>query len=101
YRLYTGDVTRTFPVNGRFSPEQRAIYGLCLEAQKEAIAVARPGNSFVGVHDRALAVIVDGLIALGLLEGPAAQAIEKETYKTFFMHKTSHWLGMDVHDVGR
>ncbi len=98
---FTGDCTRTFPVNGRFSPEQRAVYEVVLESQKAGTEAVRPGNTFMDVHNTSLRVIVDGLIRLGLLEGPAETAIEKETYKPFFMHRTSHWLGMDVHDAGR
>ncbi|MBI2945229.1 MAG: aminopeptidase P N-terminal domain-containing protein [Candidatus Wallbacteria bacterium] len=99
--LYTGDCTRTFPVDGRFTPEQRALYGLCLDAQKEAIRAAVPGARFADVHRTSVEVIVHGLVELGLLAGPVDEAIEKETYKSLFMHKTSHWLGMDVHDAGR
>ncbi|MCA9520228.1 MAG: aminopeptidase P N-terminal domain-containing protein [Myxococcales bacterium] len=97
---YCGDITRTFPVGGRFSDEQRAIYQLVLDAQKAAIAVVRPGLPWDGVHQAALEVLVDGLIALGLLGGTREEALESGSYKAYYMHKTGHWLGLDVHDVG-
>jgi Xaa-Pro aminopeptidase len=97
---YASDVTRTFPVNGAFSAEQRALYEIVLAAQERAIDHVRPGVSFVSVHEQALEVLCDGLVRLGLLAGPVPEAIEKETYKRFYMHRTSHWLGLDVHDCG-
>jgi Xaa-Pro aminopeptidase len=97
---YASDVTRTFPVNGRFSAEQRAVYEVVLAAQLAAIEHVRPGVSFVSVHERALEVLCAGLVRLGLLGGTAREVIEKETYRRFYMHRTSHWLGLDVHDCG-
>jgi Xaa-Pro aminopeptidase len=97
---YASDVTRTFPVNGTFGAEQRALYEIVLEAQMRAIEHVTPGVSFVSVHERALEVLCNGLVRLGLLAGTAREAIEKETYKRFYMHRTSHWLGLDVHDCG-
>jgi Xaa-Pro aminopeptidase len=101
WECFSGDITRTFPVNGRFSREQADVYQVVLDAQLAAIDQVRPGNSFQAVHDTAVRALADGLIRLGLIEGPLETAIEKETYKPFYMHKTSHWLGLDVHDVGR
>jgi Xaa-Pro aminopeptidase len=97
---YASDVTRTFPVNGRFSPDQRAIYEIVLEAQERAIEKARPGATLDDVHVASAEVITRGLIGLGLVEGPFEDAMKEQRYKTFYMHKCSHWLGMDVHDVG-
>jgi Xaa-Pro aminopeptidase len=97
---YASDVTRTFPVNGRFSPEQRSIYAVVLEAQLRAIEHVRAGVTFVSVHERALEVLCTGLVRLGLLAGTVKEVVEKETYKRFYMHRTSHWLGLDVHDCG-
>jgi Xaa-Pro aminopeptidase len=101
YDLFSGDITRTFPANGRFTRAQRSIYDTVLEAQKEVISMVRPGVSFMALHDRAVEVITDGLIDLGLLLGDRAENIESGNYRKFFMHRTGHWLGMDVHDVGR
>jgi Xaa-Pro aminopeptidase len=101
FGYFTGDVTRTYPVNGRFSPEQKAIYEIVLEAQKTAIQMVRPGNTFMQVHEVATEILTSGLVSLGLLKGTSKENIEKEEYKKYFMHRTSHWLGMDVHDVGK
>lgn len=101
FGYYASDVTRTFPVSGRFSAEQRAVYEVVLQAQLAAIAAAVPGSTLETIHDRAVEVIVDGLLALGLLAGERQGLIERGDYKKFYMHRTSHWLGMDVHDVGR
>jgi Xaa-Pro aminopeptidase len=100
FDYYACDVTRTFPVNGRFSPSQRAIYDVVLAAQLAAIEAVRPGVTLPDVHQRALEVLVDGLVTLGLIEGPVSDALQQERYKPYYMHRTSHWLGMDVHDVG-
>ncbi|MBL8259458.1 MAG: Xaa-Pro aminopeptidase [Candidatus Competibacteraceae bacterium] len=97
---YASDITRSFPVNGRFSGEQRAVYELVLAAQKAAIAKVRPGGHFNEPHEAAVRVLTEGLIELGLLQGEADELIESEGYKPFYMHRTGHWLGMDVHDVG-
>lgn len=97
---YASDITRTFPANGQFSPEQAALYQLVLDAQLAAIDQVKAGNHWQQPHDAAVAVLVDGLLALGLLQGEADDCIEQGTYRRFYMHKTGHWLGMDVHDVG-
>ena len=97
---YASDVTRTFPVSGTFTAAQRVIYQLVLDAQLAAIAAVRPGATLPGLHSVALEVLVAGLVGLGILEGPVAAAIASEAYKPYYMHRTSHWLGMDVHDVG-
>jgi Xaa-Pro aminopeptidase len=101
YDYYAADITRTFPVNGKFSPEQKTIYELVLAAQEAAIATIRPGATWIAPHDAAVRVIATGLLELGLLEGKLDVLIEEETYKRFYMHRTCHWLGMDVHDVGQ
>jgi Xaa-Pro aminopeptidase len=100
YNCYASDITRTIPVNGRYSPEQRAIYQLVLDAQLAAIAEARPGRHWNDVHDAAVKTITAGLIKLGLLKGSLAKNLKDERYKEFYMHKTGHWIGLDVHDVG-
>ena len=97
---YASDITRTFPVNGRFSEPQRQLYQLVLDAQHAAIAKVRAGNHWNDPHDAAVRVITRGLLKLGLLKGTLANALKKESYKKFYMHRTGHWLGMDVHDVG-
>jgi len=100
---YASDITRTFPVGGRFSEPQRALYELVLKAQRAAIDQVRPGNRWSAPHKAALKVLTRGLVELGLLAGSAkdvAKLIKEEKYKPFFMHRTGHWLGMDVHDVG-
>lgn len=98
---YTADVTRTFPVSGRFSPEQRALYDIVLEAQEEGIRRVRPGASFQAAHDAAVEVLTEGCRRLGLLKGSLKRLIKTGAYRTYYMHRTSHWLGMDVHDAGR
>ena len=98
---YASDITRTFPVNGKFSSAQKEIYQLVLSAQKAAIEKVKVGHFFDDPHKEALKIIIDGLIDLGVLIGSRDQVYEKELYKTFFMHRTSHWLGLDVHDVGK
>jgi Xaa-Pro aminopeptidase len=100
YDFYASDITRTFPVNGRFTPAQRAVYEVVLAAQHAAIAKARPGNHWNEPHEAAVRVITQGLVKLGLLKGKVPKLIKDEAYKKFFMHRTGHWLGMDVHDVG-
>ncbi len=97
---YAADITRTFPVNGKFSPEQKALYEICLQAQLEAIAVAKPGNHWNDPHEATVRVITEGLVKIGLLEGDVNELIKSEAYKEFYMHRAGHWLGMDVHDVG-
>jgi Xaa-Pro aminopeptidase len=98
--FYASDVTRTFPVGGRFTSEQRALYELVLRAEEAALARIRPGATQDEVHDTAVEVLVDGLLALGLLDGTRAEALEQHTYRRFYMHRTGHWLGLDVHDCG-
>ena len=100
YGYYASDVTRTFPVGGRFSRPQREIYELVLESQLAAIAAVRPGVPYTDAHDVAVKVLTAGLVRLGLIAGPVDEAIEQARYKPYYMHRTSHWLGMDVHDVG-
>ncbi len=97
---YNGDITRTFPVNGRFSGEQRALYTLVLAAQEAAVSAVRPGATAEGVHDTAVRVLVEGLVELGLLQGSIDGIIEQGAYRHLYMHRTGHWLGLDVHDVG-
>ena len=100
YQCYASDITRTFPVNGKFSPEQRALYDLVLAAQRAAIDQVRPGKPFGAYHDAAVRTLTAGLIKLGLLKGGIEKNIREQTYRKFYMHKTGHWLGLDVHDVG-
>ena len=100
YQGYAADITRTFPVSGQFSTEQRAIYDLVLEAQRAAIAKVRPGNTWNQPHDATVRVITRGLIKLGLLRGKERELIKAEAYRDFYMHRAGHWLGLDVHDVG-
>ncbi|KXU33938.1 Xaa-Pro aminopeptidase [Ventosimonas gracilis] len=97
---YASDITRTFPVNGRFSREQKAIYELVLKANEAAIACVAPGRHFNEAHETTVRVITEGLIELGLLQGALNELIENEAYRAFYMHRAGHWLGMDVHDVG-
>ena len=100
YDSYCADVTRTLPAGERLEGRARALYEVVLRAQLAAIEVVGPGTEIDTVHQRAVATLVDGLLRLGLVQGSAAEIQEKELYKPFFMHRTSHWLGMDVHDVG-
>lgn len=97
---YASDITRTLPVNGRYSPEQRAIYDIVYEAQQAAIAKTCIGNQWNDPHDAAVRVITRGLKKLGLLDGTLARLLRDEAYREFFMHRTGHWIGIDVHDVG-
>jgi Xaa-Pro aminopeptidase len=97
---YCADVTRTFPIGPRFEARQRALYEIVLDAQLAAIDMIRPGVKFDEVHQRAVEVLCQGLLELKLLSGELAEIREKELYKPFYMHRTSHWLGLDVHDVG-
>jgi Xaa-Pro aminopeptidase len=97
---YASDITRTFPVNGRFSGPQRAVYDLVAAAQAAAIAEVRPGNGWNAPHDAAVQVLAQGFIDLGLCSGSLDEVLEKEHYKQFYMHRTGHWLGLDVHDAG-
>ncbi len=99
-QYYAADVTRTFPVNGRFTVEQRALYEVVLRAQQAAIEQIKPGNHWNQAHDASVRVITEGLVRLGLLRGRVANLIKREAYRGFYMHRVGHWLGMDVHDVG-
>ena len=104
YGLYAGDITRTFPVNGRFSPAQRAVYEIVLAAQEAAIAATRAGASFNAPHEAATRILTEGMLNLGLLDanriGSIDDAIHSGAYRQFYMHRTSHWIGLDVHDCG-
>lgn len=97
---YAADITRTFPVNGRFSPAQKDVYEIVLAAQAAAIAAAKPGHLWTAPHEAALRVLSQGFIDLKLCKGSVESVLETESYKQFYMHRTGHWLGMDVHDVG-
>jgi len=100
YGYYASDITRTYPVNGRFTSAQREVYEIVLAAQQAAMAKVRPGNHWNEPHDAAVRSITQGLVHIGLLRGSLASLIRGGAYKKFFMHRTGHWLGMDVHDVG-
>jgi Xaa-Pro aminopeptidase len=100
YGLYAADVTRSYPVNGTFSPEQRAVYDIVLAAQKAAIAKAVVGAAHHDIQDASLAVVADGLVKLGLVKGTREEVIKSRSFTAFFPHGTSHWLGLDVHDAG-
>jgi Xaa-Pro aminopeptidase len=100
YQGYASDITRTFPVNGRFTPAQKAIYELVLAAQLACLAAVKPGAGFHDYHKAAERVIAQGLIDLKLIDGPLDAALEQGTYKRFYMHRAGHWLGLDVHDAG-
>ena len=97
---YASDITRTFPVNGRFNAAQRELYDIVLDAQAAAIAATRPGMRFIDPHDAAVRVLAQGMIDCGLISGSLDGAIESGSYRRFYMHRTGHWLGMDVHDCG-
>ncbi|MEQ1777057.1 MAG: M24B family metallopeptidase, partial [Nitrosomonas sp.] len=97
---YASDITRTFPVNGKFTAAQKAVYELVLAAQAAAIAQVKPGNHWNDPHQAALNVLAQGFIDLGLCQGSVEAVLESEDYKRFYMHRTGHWLGMDVHDAG-
>jgi Xaa-Pro aminopeptidase len=100
FEWYTADVTRTFPVSGEFASPQRDLYALCLSVQKEAIAAVKPGATLDAIHDLAVRKLTEGFVALGLLQGAVEERIEDKSFRKYYMHRTSHWLGMDVHDVG-
>jgi Xaa-Pro aminopeptidase len=97
---YASDITRTFPVSGKFSAEQKAIYELVLKSQEAAFQAIGPGKHWNQAHEATVHVITQGLVELGLLQGDVGELIANEAYKTFYMHRAGHWLGMDVHDVG-
>lgn len=100
YRGYAADVSRTFPASGRFSKEQRALHDLVGKAHAAALAQARPGKPFAAMHEAAVVTLSDGLLSLGLLKGSLKDVVSSEAYTRFYPHKTGHWLGLDVHDVG-
>lgn len=100
FAYYAGDITRTFPVNGKFSESQKAIYELVLKAQKEAIKLLVPNNSIKIVNDRVMEIFTEGLVELGILKGDVKTLIEQKACRQFYMHGLGHWLGLDVHDVG-
>jgi Xaa-Pro aminopeptidase len=97
---YASDITRTYPVGGRFSAAAREVYDVVLAAQQAAFEASVPGSSLSKVHDASVRVITEGLVSLGLMEGDIEELIAREAYRTYYMHGTSHWLGLDVHDVG-
>ncbi len=100
YQYYAADITRTFPVNGKFSPQQRELYELVLAAQTEALKNCKPGVSILKIHEIAVRELTKGLVELGILKGKVEELIASEAYKPFYMHRTGHWLGLDVHDIG-
>ncbi|WP_118813421.1 Xaa-Pro aminopeptidase [Haemophilus haemolyticus] len=100
FAMYAGDITRTFPVNGKFSLPQREIYELVLKAQKRAIELLVPGNSIKQANDEVIRIKTQGLVDLGILKGDVDTLIEQQVYRQFYMHGLGHWLGLDVHDVG-
>ncbi|RME04288.1 MAG: M24 family metallopeptidase [Planctomycetota bacterium] len=101
YRYYASDITRTFPVNGKFSEPQKEIYNLVLKAQEAVISLIRPGVAFSALQEKAVQILTKGLIELGILKGDWKKAVKSKTYRRFYMHNLGHWLGLDVHDVGR
>jgi Xaa-Pro aminopeptidase len=100
YESYASDITRTFPVNGVFSEAQKQIYEVVLEAQLAAIEAVHPGNHWNAPHEAAVQAITEGLVSLGILKGKVKTLIKEQAYTKYYMHRTGHWLGMDVHDVG-
>ena len=100
YQSYAGDITRTFPVNGKFTPAQRAIYDIVLESLETALRLYRPGTSIAEVTNAVVRIMVTGLANLGILKGEVDQLILDNAHRPYFMHGLSHWLGLDVHDVG-
>ena len=100
YDLYTADVTRTFPASGKFNAAQRACYQLVLAAADACIGATRPGETIEGLHQKAVRILTEGMVKLGLLKGDVDQLIKENAFRRYYMHRTSHWLGLDVHDVG-
>jgi len=101
YNVFSGDITRSFPANGKFTKAQQAVYEVVLNANQSVIQMVKPGVSFMKLHEHCVDVVTQGLIYIGLLSGSLKDNVEKKAYEKFFMHRTGHWLGMDVHDVGR
>jgi Xaa-Pro aminopeptidase len=101
YEYYAADVTRTFPVNGKFTGPQRELYQVVLQAQELALSACQPGATLESIHELTLRSLVQGMVQVGLLQGTVEQALETKSYQRYYMHRTSHYLGMDVHDVGR
>ena len=100
YDHYTADITRTFPASGTFTPIQKRVYQIVLDTQVEAIAMVKPGITIDDIHNHCVRRLTEGMIALGLLGGSADDRIADQSYRKFYMHGTSHWLGLDVHDAG-
>ena len=100
YQLYAGDITRTLPVNGTFSPVQKDVYEVVLAANEASIAAVKPGMNWADIHNIALRILVQGLIDFKLLKGSVDGNIESRAYSRFYMHGLGHWVGLDVHDVG-
>jgi Xaa-Pro aminopeptidase len=100
YQMYASDITRTIPVSGQFTKEQKAIYSIVLEAQKSVISSVKPGQTFEKMQKNCIEIITRGLKKLGILKGSVSKLIKEESYKDFYMHGIGHWLGIDVHDVG-
>ena len=100
FQMYAADVTRTFPVSGRFSPEQRKVYEIVFAAQEAGFAAVKPGTAFHEVYDATVVVVVDGLLSLGILTGERSEIVTSRAYQKFYPHGSSHWIGLDVHDVG-
>ncbi len=100
YGYYTGDITRTFPAHGKITPTQKAVYEVVLASQLASLQACQPGRPYQDSHDVAVRILTEGMVALGLLSGSVDELIEKAEYKRYYMHRTGHWLGMDVHDVG-
>lgn len=101
YEYYASDVTRTYPISGRFTKAQEAVYRVVLDVQMQCMAMVRPGIKFHDIHDRAVRALTKGMVELGLLKGKVDHLIESKAHQRFYMHRTGHWLGMDVHDCGR
>ena len=97
---YASDITRTFPVNGKFTPAQRDLYDVVLQSQLAAIDAAKPGNHWNAPHEAALNILVQGFIDFKLCKGSVEEVLENASYRQFYMHRTGHWLGLDVHDAG-
>ncbi len=100
YKGYAGDITRTFPVNGKFTQAQREIYDIVLESLETSLCLYRPGTSIQEVTGEVVRIMVSGLVKLGILKGDVDELIAQNAHRPFFMHGLSHWLGLDVHDVG-